>query len=96
MSTSGLLDINDLRVEFKVYGGVLKVLDGVNFYVNAGEKVGLVGEEGEAYTELNPTGRVRIGSEYWNADAEDPPIEAGTRVEVTAGDRLRLKVRRKG
>ena len=46
MSTSRLLEIKDLRVEFKVYGGVLKVLDGVNFLVNAGEKVGLVGETG--------------------------------------------------
>jgi peptide/nickel transport system ATP-binding protein len=41
-----LLEIKDLRVEFKVYGGVLKVLDGVDFLVNAGEKVGLVGETG--------------------------------------------------
>jgi peptide/nickel transport system ATP-binding protein len=46
VSTPRLLDIKDLRVEFKVYGGVLKVLDGVNFSVNAGEKVGLVGETG--------------------------------------------------
>ena len=46
MSTTPLLDIRDLQVEFKVYGGVLKVLDGVNFRVNTGEKVGLVGETG--------------------------------------------------
>lgn len=46
MSTAPLLEIKDLRVEFKVYGGVLKVLDGVNFRVNTGEKVGLVGETG--------------------------------------------------
>lgn len=46
MSTVPLLEINDLRVEFKVYGGILKVLDGVNFRVNTGEKVGLVGETG--------------------------------------------------
>jgi peptide/nickel transport system ATP-binding protein len=46
MSKTPLLDIKDLRVEFKVYGGVLKVLDGVNFRVNVGEKVGLVGETG--------------------------------------------------
>ena len=42
MPTARLLEIKDLRVEFKVYGGVLKVLDGVNFSVNVGEKVGLV------------------------------------------------------
>ena len=46
MSTPPLLEIKDLHVEFKVYGGVLKVLDGVNFRVNTGEKVGLVGETG--------------------------------------------------
>jgi peptide/nickel transport system ATP-binding protein len=43
---SPLLEINELVVHFKVYGGVLKVLDGVQFKVYAGEKVGLVGETG--------------------------------------------------
>ena len=46
MSPSMLLDIKDLYVEFKVYGGALRVLDGVNFHVHVGEKVGLVGETG--------------------------------------------------
>ncbi|MFQ5595189.1 MAG: ABC transporter ATP-binding protein [Anaerolineae bacterium] len=46
MTLSPLLEIKDLRVQFKVYGGILKVLDGVNFRVDAGEKVGLVGETG--------------------------------------------------
>lgn len=41
-----LLDIKDLSVQFEVYSGRLKVLDGVNFRVNTGEKVGLVGETG--------------------------------------------------
>jgi peptide/nickel transport system ATP-binding protein len=41
-----LLDIRDLRVSFDVFGGSLKVLDGVNFTVRSGEKVGLVGETG--------------------------------------------------
>jgi len=41
-----LLDIKDLYVQFKVYGGLLEVLDGVNFRVDTGEKVGLVGETG--------------------------------------------------
>lgn len=46
MTTQLLLDIKDLRVNYKVYGGVLQVLDGLNFVVYAGEKVGLVGETG--------------------------------------------------
>ncbi|GAB4535967.1 MAG: ABC transporter ATP-binding protein [Anaerolineae bacterium] len=46
MSRSPILDIKDLYVQFKVYGGVLQVLDGVNFTVYTGERVGLVGETG--------------------------------------------------
>jgi peptide/nickel transport system ATP-binding protein len=41
-----LLDIHDLHVSYRVYGGSLKVLNGVNFAVGFGERVGLVGETG--------------------------------------------------
>jgi peptide/nickel transport system ATP-binding protein len=41
-----LIDIKDLHVHFKVYGGRLKVLDGVDFSMRRGERVGLVGETG--------------------------------------------------
>lgn len=41
-----LLEVSELRVGFDVYGGTLRVLNGVNFYLEAGEKVGLVGETG--------------------------------------------------
>lgn len=46
MAKAPLLDVRDLRVHFKVYGGVLRVLDGVNLTVHSGERVGLVGETG--------------------------------------------------
>jgi peptide/nickel transport system ATP-binding protein len=46
MSAVPLLEVNDLRVSFMVFGGQLRVLDGVNLVVRAGEKVGLVGESG--------------------------------------------------
>ncbi|PWH14756.1 MAG: peptide ABC transporter ATP-binding protein [Ardenticatenia bacterium] len=46
MDTPPLLEVRDLQVHFKVFGGHLKVLDGVNMIVRAGEKVGLVGESG--------------------------------------------------
>lgn len=45
-SAQVLLEIKDLHVEFKVYGGILKVVDGIDFKVYSGEKVGLVGETG--------------------------------------------------
>lgn len=50
MSEMPLLDIRNLHVQFDVFGGRLKVLDGVNFVVRAGEKVGLVGETGAGKT----------------------------------------------
>jgi len=41
-----LLKIENLHLNYKVYGGSLKVLNGVNLVVHPGEKVGLVGETG--------------------------------------------------
>jgi peptide/nickel transport system ATP-binding protein len=41
-----LLDIKDLHVHFKVYGGELNVIDGIDFSMHRGERVGLVGETG--------------------------------------------------
>lgn len=41
-----LLDVKNLSVSFDVFGGQLKVLDGVSLYVNKAEKIGLVGEMG--------------------------------------------------
>lgn len=46
MSVEPLLEIKDLRVNYQVYGGTLKVIDGINIVVYPGEKVGLVGETG--------------------------------------------------
>ncbi len=44
--TAPLLEVRDLHVHFAVYGGLLKVLDGVSLVVHRGEKIGLVGETG--------------------------------------------------
>jgi len=41
-----LLNIKDLHVWYRVYGGYLKVLNGVHLMVREGERVGLVGEAG--------------------------------------------------
>jgi peptide/nickel transport system ATP-binding protein len=46
MPTIPVLSIENLNVWFKVYGGMLKVLEGAELTVNPGEKVGLVGESG--------------------------------------------------
>jgi len=41
-----LLDIRDLQVHFRVFGGVSQVVDKINLTVYPGEKIGLVGESG--------------------------------------------------
>jgi len=39
-----LLEVRDLRVEYRVYEGTLKVLNGVSLSLERGEKVGIIGE----------------------------------------------------
>lgn len=52
---------------------------------------GMIGETGSAITELAPEGKVFVHGEYWNAVALRP-VAAGTRVRVTAIDKLKLTV----
>nr|WP_232328325.1 ABC transporter ATP-binding protein [Kibdelosporangium sp. MJ126-NF4] len=41
-----LLEVDDLRVEFRTNDGVAKVLNGVSYHVNAGETLAVLGESG--------------------------------------------------
>ena len=41
-----LIEIKDLRVEFKVREGIVKAVDGFNLPINRGETVGVIGESG--------------------------------------------------
>ena len=52
---------------------------------------GMVGEFGEAWTELAPDGKVFVHGEYWDAVAVRP-VARGARVKVMAIDRLKLTV----
>lgn len=44
--TEALLDIQNLYVNYKIFEGTLKVLNGVNLKLDKGEKIGLIGETG--------------------------------------------------
>lgn len=55
----------------------------------------IVGQVGEARTDLNPTGTVFVSGTWWTAEAIDGEIKAGEKVEVVAMEGLRLKVRKK-
>ena len=53
---------------------------------------GMIGAVGTARERLAPAGSVLVNGEYWSAET-DEAIEAGTPVEVTGVDGLRLRVR---
>lgn len=55
---------------------------------------GIIGETGEAITDLNPEGRVRVHGEIWSATSREGKLKKGTRVAVTAVKGLTLTVRK--
>lgn len=58
-----LLNIKDLNAWYKTYAGYAKVINGIDFCVNRGERVGLVGESGCGKTTLMKT-MLKIADTY--------------------------------
>jgi membrane-bound serine protease (ClpP class) len=55
---------------------------------------GMVGEQGEAVSDLAPGGRIHAHGEYWEAESDSgAAIPAGTRVLVTRAEGLKLFVK---
>jgi oligopeptide transport system ATP-binding protein len=52
MSADHLLEVRDLKVDFKVKGGFFTAVKGVNFFIRKGETFGLVGESGSGKTTI--------------------------------------------
>jgi membrane-bound serine protease (ClpP class) len=56
---------------------------------------GLVGALATTRSDLSPTGTVYLKGEWWEAETDDAPIEAGEQVRVESVDGFRLRVTRK-
>jgi len=56
---------------------------------------GLIKETGEAITELNPEGEVRVHGEIWRAESTEGKIESKSIVEIVEVHNLKLKVKKK-
>ncbi|WP_099159413.1 ABC transporter ATP-binding protein [Virgibacillus ndiopensis] len=70
-----ILEVNDLHVTFTTYGGTVKAVRGVNFHLNKGETLAIVGESGcgksvtsNAIMRLipDPPGKISNGSIIFN------------------------------
>jgi membrane-bound serine protease (ClpP class) len=56
---------------------------------------GLIGEIGEVRATLNPSGKVFVHGEYWNAQTQtDGQINVGDKVQIVGYDGMNLKVKR--
>ncbi|MEC8043550.1 MAG: NfeD family protein [Verrucomicrobiota bacterium] len=53
----------------------------------------IIGERGEALTDMHPEGLVKIGKEEFDAVSEDKLIPKGSNVEVRAVENFRIRVR---
>jgi membrane-bound serine protease (ClpP class) len=56
---------------------------------------GLIKEIGEAITDLNPEGEVKVHGEIWRAETVDGKIDSKSSVEIVDVQNLKLKVKKK-
>jgi membrane-bound serine protease (ClpP class) len=55
---------------------------------------GLVGSEGEAVSDLNPSGKVFVNGEWWDAESLEGQIKRGEKIVVEKMDKFVLKVKK--
>ncbi len=97
MTDSALLQVQDLRICFKVDGGELTAVQGVSFSVEAGRTLGIVGESGcgKSVTSLSimgllPKGQGRIAAGSIRFDGVDLTQLAEPAMRALRGNRIAM------
>ena len=76
-----LLDVRNLKIYFYIEQGIVRAVDGINFSLNKGKSLGIVGESGcgKTVTALSlmllhpqPEGRIVEGNIYYYANGDKP------------------------
>lgn len=88
-----LIEAKDVYVGYKTYRGIMRVLNGVSFYINEGEKIGFIGEAGGGKTTLMKT-VLRILPP--NAIASGHVIYRGKIDLMNISEKEMKKIRRRG
>ena len=92
-----LLEVRNLQTHFHTQDGVVKAVDGVSFYVNRGETLGIVGESGcgKSVTSLsimrlipNPPGKIAGGEIIF--DGEDLLKKSEEQMRHIRGNRIAM------
>ena len=74
-----LIDVRDLRVYFHIEQGIVRAVDGLNFKIEKGQSIGIVGESGcgKTITALSlmllhpqPEGKIESGNIYYYPDRD--------------------------
>jgi membrane-bound serine protease (ClpP class) len=55
---------------------------------------GMIGETGEALTNLEPEGQIRVHGEVWNAESLEGSVNKGEKVKVDRVSNLKLMIRK--
>jgi oligopeptide/dipeptide ABC transporter ATP-binding protein len=96
MAGERLLDVRDLHTSFKTSDGVVRAVDGVDFHVDRGEILGLVGESGcgKSVTSLSLMGLVakpgKVDSGQVIFDGQDLLTLSPKELRAMRGDRISM------
>jgi oligopeptide transport system ATP-binding protein len=82
-ASTHLLDVRDLRVEFHTHDGVVRALNGVSYYVDAGESLAVLGESGSGKS---------VSAQAIMGILDMPPAKiAGGTISYRGEDMLRMR-----